>query len=51
MPLSETNLLRDAWDNKPGVAEEKSPPARQAAATPASSADGKISLVALGERR
>ena len=44
--IRKLNLLRDALDNKPGVAEEKSPPARQAAATPASSADGKISLVA-----
>ncbi|MGD0657837.1 MAG: hypothetical protein ABSD38_07195 [Syntrophorhabdales bacterium] len=44
--IRKLNLLRDALDNKPGVAEEKSPPARQAAAAPASSADGKISLVA-----
>jgi hypothetical protein len=44
--IRKLNLLRDALDNKPGVAEEKTPPARQAAATPASSADGKISLVA-----
>ena len=40
------NLLLDTLDKKAGAAEEVLPPARKAGAAAASSADGKVSLVA-----